>query len=51
MTAGDLTPDAHTFLAERHLGTLSTTRPDGSLHVCAVGFTWDPDAALVRVDR
>jgi PPOX class probable F420-dependent enzyme len=44
-----LTPDAHVFLAERHLGTLSTTRRDGTLHVCAVGFTWDPDARLVRV--
>jgi PPOX class probable F420-dependent enzyme len=45
----DLTPEAHVFLAERHLGTLSTTRRDGTLHVCAVGFTWDADAALVRV--
>src|SRR3954453_8428043 len=45
----ELTPDAHAFLAERHLGTLSTTRRDGTLHVCAVGFTWDPDALLVRV--
>jgi PPOX class probable F420-dependent enzyme len=45
----DLPPDAHTFLAERHLGTLSTLRADGTLHVCAVGFTWDPDAAVVRV--
>jgi PPOX class probable F420-dependent enzyme len=44
-----LTPDAQVFLAERHLGTLSTTRRDGTLHVCAVGFTWDPDARLVRV--
>jgi PPOX class probable F420-dependent enzyme len=49
MTPGDLTPDAHAFLAERHLGTLSTTRNDGTLHVCAVGFTWDADAAVVRV--
>ena len=49
MTPGDLTPDAHAFLAERHLGTLSTTRHDGTLHVCAVGFTWDADAAVVRV--
>ena len=45
----DLTADAHAFLTERHLGTLSTTRSDGTLHVCAVGFTWDADAALVRV--
>ena len=48
-TPADLTPEAHAFLAERHLGTLSTTRRDGTLHVCAVGFTWDADAALVRV--
>jgi PPOX class probable F420-dependent enzyme len=45
----ELTADAHAFLVERHLGTLSTLRADGSLHVCAVGFTWDPDASIVRV--
>jgi PPOX class probable F420-dependent enzyme len=45
----ELTADAHAFLAERHLGTLSTTRRDGTVHVCAVGFTWDADAAVVRV--
>ncbi len=48
-TPRELTPDAHAFLAERHLGTLSTNRRDGTLHVCAVGFTWDADASLVRV--
>jgi PPOX class probable F420-dependent enzyme len=37
------------FLAERHLATLTTLRPDGSPHVVAVGFTWDPEAGLVRV--
>jgi PPOX class probable F420-dependent enzyme len=37
------------FLGERHLATLTTLRPDGSPHVVAVGFTWDPGAALVRV--
>jgi PPOX class probable F420-dependent enzyme len=37
------------FLCERHLGTLTTVRADGSLHVCAVGFTWDPATGLVRV--
>jgi PPOX class probable F420-dependent enzyme len=46
---GDLTPEAHAFLRERHLGTLSTVRADGTLHVCAVGFTWDPDGLVVRV--
>jgi F420H(2)-dependent biliverdin reductase len=45
----DLSAEAHGFLTERHLGTLSTSRRDGTLHVCAVGFTWDVDAALVRV--
>ena len=44
-----LPPEAHTFLAERHLGTLSTLRADGTLHVCAVGFTWDVDRGVVRV--
>ncbi len=37
------------FLRERHLGTLTTLRPDGSPHVVAVGFTWDDDAGLARV--
>ena len=49
ITPVELTSDAHAFLAERHLGTLSTTRRDGTLHVSAVGFTWDADAAIVRV--
>ncbi len=49
ITPVELTSDAHAFLVERHLGTLSTTRRDGTLHVCAVGFTWDADAAIVRV--
>ncbi len=37
------------FLTERHLATLTTLRPDGTPHVVAVGFTWDPEAQLVRV--
>ena len=41
--------DGLSFLAERHLATLTTLRPDGSPHVVAVGFTWDPDAGLARV--
>jgi PPOX class probable F420-dependent enzyme len=44
-----LPPSALTFVAERHLATLTTLRPDGSPHVVAVGFTWDPDAGLVRI--
>jgi PPOX class probable F420-dependent enzyme len=45
----ELGEDGLTFLAERHLATLTTLRPDGSPHVVAVGFTWDPDAGLARV--
>jgi PPOX class probable F420-dependent enzyme len=37
------------FLAERHLATLTTVRADGSLHVVAVGFTYDPATATARV--
>ncbi len=37
------------FLAERHLATLTTPRPDGSPHVVPVGFGFDPGAGLVRV--
>ena len=46
---GALPQDVLTFLRERHLATLTTLRPDGTPHVVAVGFTWDPDARLVRV--
>jgi PPOX class probable F420-dependent enzyme len=45
----ELGPDLLAFLTERHLATLSTLRRDGSLHVVAVGFTFDPAAGLVRV--
>lgn len=44
-----LPAEVTTFLAERHLATLTTLRPDGSPHVVAVGFTWDPEAQLARV--
>ena len=37
------------FLAERHLATLTTLRPDGTPHVVAVGFTWDDEAKVARV--
>ena len=37
------------FLAERHLATLTTLRPDGSPHVVPVGFTWDPAVGIARV--
>jgi PPOX class probable F420-dependent enzyme len=44
-----LPEEALTFLRERHLATLTTLRPDGSPHVVAVGFTWDPAARMARV--
>ncbi|MFI6452420.1 pyridoxamine 5'-phosphate oxidase family protein [Streptosporangium amethystogenes] len=37
------------FLAEPHVATLTTLRPDGSPHVVAVRFTWDGQAGLARV--
>jgi PPOX class probable F420-dependent enzyme len=37
------------FLRERHLGSLTTLRPDGSPHVVAVGFVYDPSERVVRV--
>jgi len=45
----DLPDAARAFLQERHLATLTTLRADGSPHVVAVGFTWDPGAGVVRV--
>lgn len=37
------------FLTERHLATLATTRPTGTPHVVAVGFTYDRDTRIARV--
>ena len=37
------------FLAERHLATLTTMRADGSPHVVAVSFSYDPAALVARV--
>ncbi|MGS0686665.1 pyridoxamine 5'-phosphate oxidase family protein [Nakamurella sp. GG22] len=44
-----LTDDVLEFLTERHLATLTTLRRDGSPHVVAVGFTYDPETLTVRV--
>ncbi|QCQ91089.1 TIGR03618 family F420-dependent PPOX class oxidoreductase [Rhodococcus sp. SGAir0479] len=44
-----LTAEAGTFLTERHLATLTTLRKNGTPHVVAVGFTWDPDSRIARV--
>lgn len=37
------------FFRERHLGTLTTLRADGSPHVVPVGVTFDPQSGLARV--
>ena len=44
-----LTSDALDFLSERHLAMLTTLRADGSPHVVAVGFTFDPVTHSARV--
>jgi PPOX class probable F420-dependent enzyme len=45
----DLNASGLAFLAERHLATLTTLRPDGSPHSVPVGFTWDADRIIARV--
>ncbi|MGW4848532.1 pyridoxamine 5'-phosphate oxidase family protein [Nocardia brasiliensis] len=45
----ELSPAALEFVTERHLATLTTVRANGTPHVTAVGFTWDPEAGLARV--
>ncbi|MER5489712.1 TIGR03618 family F420-dependent PPOX class oxidoreductase [Streptomyces sp. NPDC002490] len=42
-------PDFPAFWRERHLGFLSTARPDGSHHLVPVGVTYDPEAGVARV--
>jgi PPOX class probable F420-dependent enzyme len=44
-----LSPGLLTFLTERHLGTLTTLRPDGTPHVVPVGFTFDAASHTARV--
>ncbi|WP_234332547.1 pyridoxamine 5'-phosphate oxidase family protein [Streptomyces sp. NRRL S-87] len=35
--------------APQHVAALTTVRPDGTLHMAPVRFTWDAAAGLVRV--
>lgn len=44
-----LSRGASEFLAERHLATIATRRPDGSLHAVPVGFTVDQSEASAWV--
>ncbi|WP_297615479.1 PPOX class F420-dependent oxidoreductase [Nocardia sp.] len=48
-TRFELSPAAAEFVTERHLATLTTLRADGTPHVVAVGFTWDPESGLARI--
>lgn len=41
--------DVLQFLTDRHLATLTTMRANGSPHVVAVGFSYEPEHRLVRV--
>jgi len=49
MTPDQLDDAALQFLRDRHLATLSTPRPDGTVHVVPVGFSFDADLELVRI--
>lgn len=46
-TVDELTADELAFLAERHLGTLTTMRADGTPHVVAIAFTYDDGAVSI----
>jgi len=49
LDAGLLTGAAMEFLTQRHLASLTTLRRDGSPHVIAVGFTFEPDTGIARI--
>jgi PPOX class probable F420-dependent enzyme len=51
VTPDDLDDAALTFLAERHLATLSVPRADGSVHVTPVGVTWTDDGTARIITR
>jgi F420H(2)-dependent biliverdin reductase len=44
-----LDPAVLEFLADRHLASLTTLRPDGSPHVVPVGFSYDAGDRTVRI--
>jgi len=45
----DLPTEVLAFLAEYHLATLTTLRPDGSPHVVPVGFGYDASSGVARI--
>ncbi|MFE9762920.1 pyridoxamine 5'-phosphate oxidase family protein [Streptomyces sp. NPDC005808] len=44
-----LSAEAEAFLAENHICTFTTLRPDGSPHTAPVRFTWESESGLARV--
>ena len=48
-TPDDITDEMLAFLREYHLASLTTFSADGSPHVVPVGFSYDPEAQVVRV--
>src|SRR6478609_8584903 len=44
-----LSAEIEAFLAEPHIATLTTFRPDGTPHVVPVSFSWDSEARLARI--
>lgn len=46
-TVADLTDEDETFLRDRHLGTLTTMRADGTPHVVAIAFTYDEGVVTI----
>lgn len=48
-TSEELNKSDLEFLIERHLGTLTTLRGDGSPHVVAIAFTYDQESGLVTI--
>lgn len=44
-----LPADVLSFLTERHLASLTTSRADGTPHVVPVGFTFDTAECMVRI--
>lgn len=48
-TPDELTEEEHEFLAIRRLGSLTTTRSDGSPHVVAIAAMYDSEEHVVRI--
>lgn len=48
-THKDLTESELDFLTERHLGTLTTVRTDGTPHVVAIAFAYDHPQGRVQI--